>query len=481
MFRSFLIIPLFLISALLLSGCMPSETDVTQAEERVDEACEYVEQKEYAKAMKKFEDARKLDEGNQDVYTGVADIYVLKNRTDDAEEILLSGLSHARKTGTINEYLGELALNTDDLENAVKYLKKSVSEDEENYQSRYLLGLTYVLQGSDELALETLDISEAGGEWYVRGALLSAILYWEDTQPAKELLDAAIDTVDVDPSVISLLETYSECIDRVDGLADDDPDVYRDAILAYGALNGGYSDVVIDSLTPYVEDEGEYWELNLYLGRAYEMELEYDSAQTYLEKAVELNPADPYGPWYLARVYEYEGMETEMTSMYNRAISLSEPDVRITIRREYIEKLASAGQYEDLDEHIDALETEDPEHANEYEFIRIETLIERELLDDAATILDGIAQSDVSDELQTEYAWLKGQILFAQGERDEALEWAGDAVTGNELDARYQLLLGQINFELGNEEDAQTALERAIDLDLEGDVSAEAVKVLDRM
>lgn len=463
-----------------LAGRKPSDADIEKASGIVLEARKYAKKLEFANAVNKYDQALSFDDGNSEIYLGIADIYILKHRFTDAEEVLLSGLKGARDTSLINEYLGELSMRQGKYDASTAYFKKALSANSAQYRSSYLLGLSYVHLGKFDNARDVLAISEDGKEWYVRGALLSAVTYWDDTEKAKSLLREVLDD-EVDPTLLSLVEVYVEDLERVETLEDDAPAVYRDVVLAHGALEAGYSSVVVDKLASYVDDEKNYWDLYLYLGRAAEMELAHEKAQEYLEQAVLLNPSDPYGAWFLARVCVELDKESEMRTMYERAVALSTIEERASIRKEYAINLLSSKQYEEFDQQLTALKSEDPDQSAAYDLLYVDSLVERDLVDDARMALDAMSQSELSEDEQAEYSWLKSRTLFLQGEREQAIEWALESVTEVTTDPRFYLLLGTLYFEDGDEDKSKYALERAIDLDLFGEVSAEAMKVLDRI
>ncbi len=479
--RPVLLLFVVLGSALVLSGCQPSDELRQEARELVKEAQGYQENSEYARAIKTYEEARKIDNANPEIYEGISSIYLLKNRTEDAKTVLLQGIDHATHTPELYRMLGEISLEQEDLDAAENYLKNALSKDKKHYQSSYLLGLTYVKQGNYELARESLDISEEGDEWYIKGALLSAITLWEDSDTASKILSQALDNENVEEDLIRQLEIYHEDLKAVSSLDENASEVYRSVILSHGALSAGYSSIVIDKLSPFVDEEKEYSDLYLYLGRAYSMETETEKAIEYLEKAVQLNPANASALWFLAREYRQGGNEEDMQSMYERAIILTDATERAVIRKEYAEVLLSAGLFDEFDEQVNALTEEYPNNAVEYALLAIRSNIDRELYDEAFEGLDAIDETTLSENSAAEYSFFKGEVLFLRGEREEALEWALDAVEKGKNIPEYHLLVGKIHFEQGDEDKATISLERAIDLDLQGNVSAEAVKLLDRM
>lgn len=471
-------------SGVFLSGCMPSDEQVDAANDLINEAQELFVAQQYAEALQKYEEARLQDDGNVDVYTGIAAIYLLKNRIDDAKDVLEVGVERSREPGEGYVYLGRIALDENNAELAVSYMRTASNSNKEDYEARYLLAEAYVENGDFGKAEKTLDIPEEAGDWYVRSKYLQAVLLRDDVDEARKEIEAALSVEIVDDDLEDMVDSYYELLDDVEELIDEDATPEHVAVtLSYGALLGGYEDVVIDSLEDYASDNEEYWDLHLYLGRAYYMNGEIGKAKEQLTEAVALNPVDPYGPWYLARILVEEGSDTDAQDMYSRAIGLAEAEEKDEIRLEYVDVLMDMGQYASAEDQIRVLEdaAEEDDVRNGYTLMRVESLLERELFSQATEILEGMDDEALSDELQAEYLWMLGVIAFNSGDRSLARSDIERALELNDFNPKYYLLLGQIQFEDGDSEGAQVSLERAVDLDLDGKVSVEAVKVLDRI
>ena len=117
--------------------------------------------------------------------------------------------------------------------------------------------------------------------------------------------------------------------------------------------------------------------------------------------------------------------------------------------------------------------------------MRVSSLISRELYTEASEILEKWSRLEPvplsTGPLGAEYLWALAEVEYSTGSMDEALSLIDRVIEKDPIEPKYHLLRGQLLFELGRSEDARKALDRAIDLDLEGDVSAEAMKVLDRI
>lgn len=477
-----LVLAVVLISGMLLSGCTPDKEMIARAEALVEEAEGLAAEYRFADAMEKYDEARSVDGGNSDIYTGIAEIYLLKNRNRDAIDVLNKGIEDATNASEVYALLGKICLEEKDIDGAVSNLKKSVSSDKNNYSARYLLALAYVNSTDFEEARKYLDVPEDAGEYYVRAQLLRAVLLSRNIDDADKQLDN-LAGFDIDDEELSKdVSDYLDMLGEISDLDEEESsDKYIDVILAEGALSAGYEAVTIDLLQKYADIEEEYWEVYLYLGHAYYLSEEYEKAEETLLNAGTLNPVDHLGPWLLGRVYVEMSEENKMVDSYLRAIELSPEEERIDIRREFAGLLLVGGNYVEAEEQYTSLKSEDGENKSEYEIHLAELLYNRDRIDDAEAILDEVDQVSLNDDLTAKFYYVKASVYFESGDRESAKKWIEESISLDDKNSGYYLLLGQILFEEEVMDNSREALERAVDLDLDGVVSTDAVKLLDRI
>jgi tetratricopeptide (TPR) repeat protein len=252
-------------------------------------------------------------------------------------------------------------------------------------------------------------------------------------------------------------------------------------MVSRGALFSGFEDLVISLLSEYEEEYDLYWELNLYLGHAYLLKNNYDKALEYLQQAYSLNPVDYKGTWLLARAYLGADNDTEMVTYYDKTILLADDKEKLDVRKEYFDVLLGEEQYARAEEQLDEIIASDEDDSDYYNIVWADSLLERELntkVEDQLSILD---LDDLSDSLKPEYYYLGAGVEYGDADWDAALTSIELAIAIDDEVAKYRLMKGKVLYELGRDRDAEDELERAIDLDLVGDVSAEAIKTLDRI
>lgn len=469
-------------SGLLLSSCNVSDDDKKTAENLINDADSLVEEDKYAQAVAKYEEASNVDPGNYSSYYGIANIYILKNRFDDAIETLDIGISNARQKSLLYEQKGDVYLIERKYDDAAECFKNAVEKDNKNYSADYKLAYSYLNSGDFDKARGKLNIDEDAGDYYIKAKLLQAALLNIQVDDISDIIDDLKNQDTEDAQLVAYINMYSDVLDKISSLDQDEAsDLYKSMLLSKVALSMGYEDIVINMLSAYENDVEEYWELNLYLGQAYYLNEDLDTAKEYLNEANTLNPSDYVSNWILGRVYDMEDDESRLIDYYQRAIELSDPSNKTVIRLEYISVLKSRELYTQAQSQYEILCEEDKENEDSYKLAIAEILISRTYFEDAGNSISDIQISSLSDDDLAKYNWINSLIMLDQGDYDKAQEWIDEAINLRDNIAEYYLVSGKIYFEQSNDKKAKEFLERAIDLDLNGDVSVEANKILDRI
>lgn len=459
---------------------LPSREERIKSDELVDEAQTLVDEQQYAQAVEKYREAEEQDPGNWEIYTGLGEIYLLKNRESDAIEILQIGTNRARQKSGVSKELGEIYLKNGDYSRAIFFLDNSLRSDSGNEEASYLMAVAKVGAGNQSEAEDYLDISEENYDLYAKARLLKAMLEQEDVNSAKELLDD-LNRSKLDEEIADQVDFYLDVIDQIEDTEKEyKTDVFVAVMVSRGALYCGFEDLVISLLSEYEEEYELYWELNLYLGHAYLLKENYEKALEYLNQAYSLNPVDYKGSWLLARAYLGDDNDTEMVSYYDKTITLADDEEELDVRKEYFSVLLTEEQYARAEEQLDVILALEGDPI-QYLLTWSKSLLERELYSKVDEQLDDIDLDDLSDSEKAQYYYLRAGVHFGNANWEEAEESIDLAISEKENIAEYRLMKGKILYELGQDSQAQQELERAIDLDLEGDVSADAMITLDRI
>lgn len=460
---------------------LPSKEKQKEATDIIDEAEELVSDMNYVEAVDKYKLAEEIDGGNADIYLGLADIYLLKNREDSAKEVLNLGVNKARKSSALYEKLGEIYLSDANYSKAIYFLEKSLSRDKDNDNAKILLAQSYVGAGDFEKAKEVLDVSDENKTLFAKSKLLEAMLMRDDVDNAKDIIEK-IDLDGVENKIADQVDFLEGVLNDISELDDDiRSDVYISVMLSRAALYCDYPDIVIGFLSEYLNEYSLYWELNLYLGNAYLEKGNYESALKYLLEAYVLEGDSAIGSRLLARAYFGNNNDSEMIKYYEKAISLSNGDERISTRLEYFHVLLRKEQYARAEEQLDYLLISDDLDTEELLFEWGSCLLNRELYSQLEDLLSKIDVDDLSDNLKAEHYYLQSGVYYGDARWSEAESLILEAIDINDFEAKYHLLYGKILYQTSEDFQALAELERSVELDLEGDVSIEAQKFLDRI
>ncbi|MFH1547168.1 MAG: tetratricopeptide repeat protein [bacterium] len=460
---------------------LPNQSNIKEASVLINEAEEFIENGNYFSAVEKYQEASEIDGRSTDAYVGLAEIYLLKNRQDNAIDILQIGINKARNSSRVNQVLGRIYLSEGDYSKAIYFLKKSVSSDKNNDDAKFLLAQAYVGTGDLDQSESVLDVSDNDKNLYAKAKLLNAMLIGEDTKHAKGLLDD-INSSDLDDEVADQVEFFNEVLDYIDSLDDDiKTDVYVSVMISRAALYSGYPDLVIGLLSEYVEEYDLYWELNLYLGHAYLLKYDYENALVYLSQAYLLESDLSISARLLARAYLGDDNVSDTIKYYEKAINLAKNQNKVDTRLEYFEVLIEKEQYVRAEEQLDLLLLVDDIDTDTLLIQWGDSLLDRELYSQLEENMEKIKINNLDDDLKAEYYYLEAGVSLGQASWDDATEAIEKAIEIDDKMAKYHLLYGRILYQSGVDIQAKVELERSVELDLEGEVSTEAQKVLDRI
>lgn len=467
--------------SVFLSGCGVSQEKIDEADKLTEEAEDLTEDYQFADAMNKYEEAVKLNDEDEDIYKGIAEIYLLKNRESDALEVLNTGIERT-DADALYALRGKLHFTEDDFDAAIEDLKKALEKNNGNSIARYYLAFSYVNEGDFEKARKYLDLDRiSDDEIKAEAAILKAVVLRTQTAQAREILED-VNKENLSDQTIQKVNKYLDTLDYLEQITQEElTDKYKDIILAKGAIELSIEEVAIDLLEKYIETDEEYWEVHLYLGQAYYLNDDIRKSKDFFNESVSLNPGSYLSPWMLGRVYYKEDNIDKFEESYLRSIELASVEERVPIRDEFARLAFENERYSVADEQYEKLAEEDAELKDMYLLKRAEIAYQRGLIEDMEEIISRVETSQMSDENLAQYYYYKSVLALELGEKEEALKWIEDAVALDNKSATYYLLYGQILFEMDRNEEAEKYFQDAIDYDLTGDVSSKALKFLDRI
>jgi|GEM_PF-5638941 len=474
--KNFLICLLvILVSSFLFTGCTNDEM-VELIDGLLEEGNQlYKEERQYKEAVEVFGEVLENDPTNVEAYAGIVSILLDKGYMEKAENV--ANEASMRVSGEDAAHLftkvGNKFYEIEKYEEADRLYEKGVEQDRAYYKLNLAKARLEISQEDVDSARRTIDNIGGSDREKPDYILLKAYLTKDDWDDIRYLVDQ-IDTDEIEED--SLLERV-ENLKKIDDLDEDEGDLYKVAYLAREYINWGYPYLAIDLLTDYEEEIQEYWEGQYYLGKAYFDHGNLDKALDYLGDAEVLGVDDPGLDLMLARAYFLEGNVDQALGYYEDAISQKDLSDRNDIAEEYIQVLMDTNMMSRAKDTLKDIAEQDD---NPWAYVLLCTIAyENENFQELAEYIDALEEYDQIDK-EEEKGLVRYKLYYAiEQEDDEVEELLQKYKKLDEHNPEVYFLKGK--FAKEQEEDVQDIkdyLYRAIEVDLEGEVTEEARRVL---
>jgi tetratricopeptide (TPR) repeat protein len=475
--KVFLLIPVVLLGAILLTVWLfgsTSKEEINQSNAFVKEAQELYEESEYTKAVEKFGKALEKYSQNSNAYLGLMAIFVEKGYVEEAKELVsdASIRTDSETSAKLFSMLGELYYTNGELENARKNFEEGVREDKSFPGARLGLSKTYLQQVNFDSARKNIGSLNVKGE-DVEYMLLRAYISLDDWSQGSKIINSVnlndIKDEELKERVSDLREIYA--------LSDEDA-LYKNTSLAREYINGGYPFLAVEMFGRQEEEIEEYWDAQYYLGRAYLDLGEYGKAVEKLNNAIMLDVDDANLYIVLGRAYLLDNNVEKALDMYKIAMNMANFEEGEHLVREYISVLLENNM-------LNVARTFLTDLGQSENYVWIELLLCEVYLQqkDLGRLSGSIGVLELKTDLNRrhEKELIRYKILFALEDIQNESELAKlikDYESFDKYNPEAYLFKGMLLKHINEESEATEALERAIELDLEGVVADKASKIL---
>jgi tetratricopeptide (TPR) repeat protein len=465
-----------LLSSFLLTGCTTNEA-MELSNSLVEEGKSLYENKEYKQAVEKYGEALEQYPANFDAYDGIITILLKKSHFEEAENVANEAAIRvdSEDAATLYFRIGRAYYEHGDYENAEDMYKRALEEEKSFYRAKIGLAELNIWYGDLEQASKELGAIGGGNKKAYDTLLLKAYLTLEDWEKGKEFVN------EIDLGEISREETKERArrlkeIYESEELEKDE--LHKNTYLAKEYINSGYPYLAIEILENKSEDIEEYWDAQYFLGKAYFDYGDYEKSTERLNNAVALDVDDANLFLLLGRVYLFQDDVDKSLKSYERAVSLAALPEDKNIVKEYMNVLIQNNILNSARTTLLNLLEED-----DYPWIYIllaeisYTQGNFNRLNEYLRVLEDYADLTRSEEKD----FLRYKILSlieAEEEKDTILEIFASYKKLDEYDPEIFLLMGEYSLAQGNPEEAKELLNRSIELDLEGNITREARKIL---
>jgi len=466
---SFLLVSIVVISSVLLSGCTISDEKINEYNRMVSEADILIEGREYTLAIGKLSTATELSPSKVDATKRIVDIFILKNRLEEATKIIDDSGMQLSETDRADLYIsvGDAYYVVENYEKAL--LNYQLAKGLSAQKQRALLGIakTYLQTGKIEEAKSTLKSNFDGDILIESKLLLSYIEALTDSQEAKQTIE------DIEPG-----DTWRDAYTKWNGILDSltTDELYNGSKLGKEYLDSGYPYLAISLLQPNLEKMGEYADGIYILGKAYYDYGEYQKSIDVLEENTSLSDLNQYIYWVLASDYNFLGDANTSMSYYDSAIAYGAKEAQEILYTEYLDILVEDNLTEKALEVMKSAERIFAKEWISIYYMDIYSL--REDNEKFIYYMNKVSYDKLSETEKPEYLFSKGKYLIKTSKLDEAQLTLDVFWELDQYDPRYNLLVGQLNFEKGELEEARVYAKKAIEYDLEGIVSNDAQTLL---
>jgi tetratricopeptide (TPR) repeat protein len=253
----------------------------------------------------------------------------------------------------------------------------------------------------------------------------------------------------------------------------DEDDLYIIVKESKNLINEGFPWLAVDLLLDHKEEMSEYWEGNYFLGRAFFDAGEYDESMNYLEKSLLLDADEPGVYLLFARIYLEQGDLNKAYEYYERALNYSVEDKHEDlIKAEYVSLLLDNGVNTRAQEILG--ESED-DSLNVYRLKAFLNIGDDEGIAELTTSYSEGMKNDI------EFLRMLAKYQIVSDNLDQAQQSLDLLESNTSFDPSYFYLLALFNLAQDNPEDAKLNLEKSIEFDLDGNITQEALKEVQKL
>ncbi len=448
------------------------DSDVAKA--LVSEGHALYEKKEYTKSIAKFSEALEEQPSNAEAYLGITTILLEKGYMQEAEEVAQEAALRLDNTDVARIFvnIGDKYFMLEEHQNAQEMYELSFEKDKSDLQVGLSLARFWIDREDIDKAIKHLDSVSSRDKSNYEYLVLRSYLSLDDFSKGSSFIN------DVDLNDISN-ESDKERVRRLREIYSLDADsLHKVTYLAGEYINAKYPYLAIEIIEKQEENIEEYWDGQYFLGKAYLDHGDYSKAVEKLSNAVALEVEDVDLYMNLARAHLLSDNLDRALQNYRLAASNTNLLEEYYVVQEYVSVLLENNMLSSARTSLLEL-LEDNNNPWIYLLLCEVTYIQKNLAEMYKYIGELQASSSLTPAEEREL--LKYRILHALEDiknENELSELIRLYQNIEEYNAEAFLFEGQF---LAYQEDigpAEVALHRAIELDLEGEITQRARRIL---
>lgn len=450
----------------------PTQEKQKRYDELLVQAKSRYEEKEYAKAIDTLSTAVDTLPNHPEAFELMAKILVDKNQLGQLTEILQKSTGNIDSQSQSNLYsiLGEGYLKVGNFEKSKEFYEKAVNLSYANEAGKIGLAKSYLGLGEYAKASGYLDIPTNSSN-YPTAYFLKLASTYNDLEKIAEILKEEVKSED--PSFLKQVEDF-KAISKVDAKED----LYLSALLGRVYVVNGYSKMAVNLLEPLKEKLMEYQDGVYVLSTAY---FNLGEANKTLELLRDYSNPNANPDIYLleARSYVKTNDIEQAIKKYDQAI-VSYGDDAEDAYQEYISFLLNQSQFAKTKEVLDKADKKMNENWIELGYLSMYVMQKNNAK--AQFYVDKLAKAtNLLDSEKKEYYQFAIDFYLDNQKNNDATILLAKLKEIDIKNPHYYLLNGKLYLQLTNANEAKSNLEKAIDLDLNGEVTSTAKNLLSRV
>jgi tetratricopeptide (TPR) repeat protein len=449
---------IILFSLIFIVGCSNSTDEINHFEVGQN----YLESYEYDEAFNEFQAGILKKPSDEQNYLALAEIYSKKGDIDKSIDILNQGFN-ANASNKISNSLGQIYLTRGEFEESMKWFDSSLLKDPTDKDAMKgkikLLSLTKNAEGLKAF-LDSIDTASFDSELLI----MKGVLTLEDTKEASRLIlqSNTIDDVNMDLAVeLRMALTAYESAQTVHNLSE----------IIYILLNYRWYEIAQTPVSKVLTDNQFYETAYVYQGLIDLHTSQYDKAIENFIKVRELNPNNVDAYIFQAQVSSLKNDEINAMLIIDEILAIENLQLTAnqysTIQQIYYD----LGKLEEI-EKLYLKYSEIIEIPASEKIKYVETMIKLGKFNQADLIIQGLV--DTEGLSSAEKAKLKSFDAITSYKLDRKQEGMDKITEAENIDNTIAIIhynKGLIMKDMGRAAEAQIAFERAVELDLQGNVT----------
>lgn len=424
---------------------------------------QYLSKMEYNSALREFELGKNTYQSDANYYLAIAEITLKKGDSTKTRDILYDGYTKT-SSPQIAIAIAEILLTEGDFSNSLIWFEKALSQDSTNIEALKgkikILAIKNDTEGLEKF-LKSIEISSYDSELYI----MAGIINIDNASEASRLI---VQGIPIDDKNLELAKELRVALIGYEKAKT----VHNLSRIIYILLNYNWFELAQLPVSKTI-NENEFYETGyIYQGLIYLYTNQLHQAQTTFEKVLEINPQNLDAKIFLTQIYYLENNIEKADILTDELVSDPQLDISLQQYQSLQEILYKNHKYQSIEVFYNNFSPKIKIPANQ-NLIIIESLLEQNKFNQADTIITkvGLDYALLSGSEQARYKALSSYASFHLDRKQEALNLISEALQVDNTASVVHYYKGRMLLETYEINEAQKYLERAKELDLEGDIT----------